>query len=487
MKKNRFAGVWMIVALLITLAPVRAGAAITDWSVPWRNSDVCYVGAYDIHYEGHATQSGGRAVDFLNAGNIPLYAPCDGTVTILQHGFNPKGYYGCKDGRGGYGNHVEFRTDDGYTVVMAHFNDIDQTLINRFDKGDRRITRGTYLGRMGTSGNSTGIHLHFEVITGKSVLATVFGKSESELTKGKAIRGGIDESNTARQPVNPSAEPKVIMAYPKQNSVQSGDSVWIYAKTNDIADRVALINERGETAAGSSVPTTDQNGEKEWDFQWKTQDTGSRNLVLRAYAGDQYVDYAISAAVIAAPTPTTAPRPTSAPTPTPQPTPTSAPRPTPIPTPTPQPMTAPRPTSAPTPANPSIPSDAVKYEGNYYKVYYSDATWVEADQICGGLGGHLCTVTSAGESRFIKGLPSESSRFLWLGAADADAGGSWTWVTGEQFSYTDWLPGEPNGEGRETYLLLTDYYTGSWGWNDGTDEVYSGMFGYICEWEGGSQ
>jgi hypothetical protein len=131
--------------------------------------------------------------------------------------------------------------------------------------------------------------------------------------------------------------------------------------------------------------------------------------------------------------------------------------------------------------NSPIPSDAVRYEGNYYKVYYSDATWVEADRICSGLGGHLCTVTSATESRFVKGLPSESSRFLWLGAADAD--GSWSWVTGERFSYTDWLPGEPNGGDRETYLLMTDYYTGSWGWNDGTDEVYSGMFGYICEWE----
>jgi hypothetical protein len=412
-------------------------------------------------------------------------------------------------------------------------------------------------------------------------------------------------------------EPKIIYAYPKQNSVQSGSSVWIYAKTNDAVGRVALVDEGGIEDAGTSGPTTQHDGEKEWDFEWRARNAGNRALKVRAYVGNQYVDYAISVTVIAAaPTPT--PRPT--PTPTPWPTPTPTPRLTPTPTPRPTLTPAPQPTSAPVssptsnlpfdgwiddypnalsgvvnisgwavygagseveiwvdgaslgtatrvarsgileaarstgrdysqstplpgftvswdttkyangshllqmriigsdgqvssdsnmytnqsrdrwvtvnnrqaaaPAdppvanNPSIPSDAVKYEGNYYKVYYGDATWVEADRICGGLGGHLCTVTSAGESRFVKGLPSESSRFLWLGAADADADGSWTWVTGERFSYTDWLPGEPNGGDRETYLLMTDYYTGSWGWNDGTDEVYSGMFGYICEWEG---
>jgi outer membrane biosynthesis protein TonB len=730
MRKYRYVGVWMImVALLITLAPVRADAAITDWSVPWRKSDVCYVGRNDIHYEDHKTQTGGRAVDFTNAGNIPLYAPCDGTLTILQYGFNPKGYVGSEDGRGGYGNLVEFRTAAGYTVVMGHYNDIDQNLINRFKNGDKRITRGTYLGHMGTSGNSSGIHLHFEVITSKNVLATIFGKSASDLTRGKAIRGEIDEGNVVNPAPNPSPEPKVVYAYSKQSSVQSGDSVWIYAKTNDTTEKVALINERGETAAGSSDPTSIQNGEKEWDFQWKTQDVGLRNLILRAYAGNrtadygisvtvtgasaqtgepkvvyayskqssvqsggsvmiyaktndavgrvalideqgkedagtsdpttqhngekewdfewrarnagnralkvrayvgnQYVDYAIAVTVAAPapsptprptptptprPTPTPTPRPTASPTPTPRPTPTTAPKLIPLPTPTPMPRPTPAQTNAlpfdgwiddypnalsgvvnisgwavygvsneveiwvdgvslgtaartarkdvldatrgtgrdysqstplpgftiswdttqysngshllqmriigsdgktssdsnmytgqsrdkwvtvsnkqttapvapPSANTSSIPNGAAKYGSNYYKVYYSDVTWAEAEQICGDLGGHLCTVTSAGESRFVKDLLSENSRFLWLGATDADTDGQWAWITGERFSYTDWLSGEPNGGDREIYLLLTDYYTGSWGWNDGTDEVYSGMFGYICEWEGAS-
>jgi hypothetical protein len=100
-------------------------------------------------------------------------------------------------------------------------------------------------------------------------------------------------------PPTPAQEknPQIIYAYPKQSSVRSGEDVWIYAKTNDAVEKVALINERGETAAGSGVPTTNRNGEKEWDFAWKTQDVGTRSVKVRAYAGGKTTDYAISLTV----------------------------------------------------------------------------------------------------------------------------------------------------------------------------------------------
>ena len=92
-------------------------------------------------------------------------------------------------------------------------------------------------------------------------------------------------------------EPEIIQAYPKQGTVTSGDTVSIYVKSNDIVDAIELINERGEVVAASSVPMTNRNGEKEWNFGWGTRDAGNRSLKIRAYVGSRYTDYTISVTV----------------------------------------------------------------------------------------------------------------------------------------------------------------------------------------------
>jgi murein DD-endopeptidase MepM/ murein hydrolase activator NlpD len=60
---------------------------------------------------------------------------------------------------GGYGRVVRLQHDDGTVTVYAHMS---QLLVS----AGQRVTAGTYLGREGSSGNSTGPHLHFEVRVG---------------------------------------------------------------------------------------------------------------------------------------------------------------------------------------------------------------------------------------------------------------------------------------------------------------------------------
>ncbi len=59
--------------------------------------------------------------------------------------------------KGGYGNTVEINHGNGIVTRYGHFYSI-------YVKKGESVTAGTALGRCGSTGTSTGTHLHFEVI-----------------------------------------------------------------------------------------------------------------------------------------------------------------------------------------------------------------------------------------------------------------------------------------------------------------------------------
>lgn len=82
-----------------------------------------------------------------------------GTVEYASENGGPyeTGYYGSSDG-GGYGNHVIIDHGNGYATVYAHLYKGSITV-----KTGDTVRQGQLIGRMGSSGSSTGVHLHFEV------------------------------------------------------------------------------------------------------------------------------------------------------------------------------------------------------------------------------------------------------------------------------------------------------------------------------------
>ncbi|HEV7694387.1 MAG TPA: M23/M56 family metallopeptidase [Hyphomonadaceae bacterium] len=74
----------------------------------------------------------------------PIYAPADGTVTFT----------GVK---GTYGRVVEIAMADGYSMHFGHLNSITVEASARVKAGDK-------VGTMGSTGRSTGAHLHVEVV-----------------------------------------------------------------------------------------------------------------------------------------------------------------------------------------------------------------------------------------------------------------------------------------------------------------------------------
>jgi murein DD-endopeptidase MepM/ murein hydrolase activator NlpD len=110
----------------------------------------------DPFHSGAAMHPG---IDLAGSYGTPIYATADGTV--LRAGWNS----------GGYGNLVEIDHGRGITTRYGHMSAI---LVHAGD----HVTRGQQVGRMGSTGRSTGTHLHYEVrIDGRAVNPIPFMKS----------------------------------------------------------------------------------------------------------------------------------------------------------------------------------------------------------------------------------------------------------------------------------------------------------------------
>ncbi len=94
-----------------------------------------------------------QAVDIANRSNPDVVASQGGTVVTA--GWNA----------GGYGNYVVVDHGNGYKTLYAHLLNNSISV-----KAGQRVSQGQKLGVMGSTGRSTGVHLHFEVISDKGKL-----------------------------------------------------------------------------------------------------------------------------------------------------------------------------------------------------------------------------------------------------------------------------------------------------------------------------
>jgi len=89
---------------------------------------------------------GNNAVDLAAPLGTPIYAAADGKVIIARDdGWN-----------GGYGNYVVIAHSNDTQTLYAHLSRLNVSVGNRVGRGDT-------IGAMGSTGNSTGSHIHFEV------------------------------------------------------------------------------------------------------------------------------------------------------------------------------------------------------------------------------------------------------------------------------------------------------------------------------------
>ena len=132
-------------------------AVPSDKPIP---SGVEFTSGYGVRSDpfgrGRAMHAG---IDLSGPQGTPIYATADGTIT--EAGWNS----------GGYGNLVKVDHGRGIETRYGHLSKMTV-------RAGERVTRGQLIGRMGSTGRSTGSHLHYEVrIDGRAVNPIPFMKS----------------------------------------------------------------------------------------------------------------------------------------------------------------------------------------------------------------------------------------------------------------------------------------------------------------------
>lgn len=127
-----------------------------------------------------------KGLDFATATGTPVMAAGQGFVEMA--GWN-----------GAYGKYIRIRHNDGYSTAYGH--------LSGFGKGIRkgmRVKQGQIIGYTGSTGRSTGPHLHYEVLAyGKQVnpqsmkLPTAQALTGKELAQFKKLRDAIGKERAA--------------------------------------------------------------------------------------------------------------------------------------------------------------------------------------------------------------------------------------------------------------------------------------------------
>lgn len=115
-----------------------------------RSSGQMYTPTTNFNFSARFGQPGGwssgyhTGLDFAAPSGTPVFSALAGTV--VESGWG-----------GAYGNNIVVKHDNGVKTLYAHLTSANVS------KGDK-VLRGEKIGTVGSTGNSTGAHLHFEVI-----------------------------------------------------------------------------------------------------------------------------------------------------------------------------------------------------------------------------------------------------------------------------------------------------------------------------------
>lgn len=111
-----------------------------------------------------------NGLDFKGPIGTPILAAAEGKVTSVGS-------------QGGYGNTIEITHANGLVTRYAHLSGFNVA------RG-QKVARGVQIGRMGSTGRSTGSHLHFEVrLNGQAINPRKFLEANTDVLEIQAVAG----------------------------------------------------------------------------------------------------------------------------------------------------------------------------------------------------------------------------------------------------------------------------------------------------------
>ena len=142
-----------------------------------------------------------RGVDFAAPSGTPVFAAGNGVVA----------YAGRK---GAYGKYIKIRHNGRYSTAYAHLRGFKRGI-----RRGRRVTQGQTIGYVGSTGRSTGPHLHYEIhVNGRKINPLRLKLPSGRKLKGAEFRNFIIKLNEIdnrlvqadRSPGNRSASRKTL-------------------------------------------------------------------------------------------------------------------------------------------------------------------------------------------------------------------------------------------------------------------------------------
>ena len=87
-----------------------------------------------------------RGLDFAAPRGTPIYAAGNGTISYIGR-------------KGAYGKYIRIRHNKTYRTAYAHMMSYARGI-----RKSRRVAQGQVIGYVGSTGRSTGPHLHYEIL-----------------------------------------------------------------------------------------------------------------------------------------------------------------------------------------------------------------------------------------------------------------------------------------------------------------------------------
>lgn len=180
------------------------------WSAPMASNKINSNFGYRRYRWHHGTD-----LD-LDTGE-PIYAVFDGIIRVKKYGR-------------GFGNHIVIRHNNGLETVYGHLSATD------VEVGDY-VKAGEIIGRGGSTGRSTGPHLHFEIrYEGNSIdPATIFDFERNEIklkdfeltaANFKHLGARVQSTHTHEDDGEDDAEETQTIRRVVYHKIRSGDSLW---------------------------------------------------------------------------------------------------------------------------------------------------------------------------------------------------------------------------------------------------------------------
>lgn len=130
------------------------------------------------------------------------------------------------------------------------------------------------------------------------------------------------------------------------------------------------------------------------------------------------------------------------------------------------------------------------WNGKCYQFIQKALDWERASSVCQSQRSALVSISGKTENSYVTSLFEDkwNVRTVWIGASYLESK-RWTWIDGSAWTgYTNWAPGEPNGNGRDEKISKKINMYGRRGgagplgtWND--HPGYYRMSGLVCSYK----